>query len=386
MRFSLASLVWILLSVVAIADKPTIYFVPFKADWCGPCKQFNLDCQHDRRMLKAIRSRFIAADAIDVEVRGDLAKRYGINRVPTFLLIDQSGLEVGRITGYDGPKIFLEELANVQIAKRPILTPPVTSPPPQQQPRDDPTAEILRANEALQEALEQTRSAKKQSDAEAERHRRRVQALEELRDRLQAEAIAERERLLRPAAPEFSPEDRIAQIFRSIPEPAKPEAPPTEKPVLPPVAPTAKKRGFLQSVFHHGVQVALSAGLTAAQSEVIVPLVAGVGPIGIAGVVGWQLLKAMRRRKRGVVVEPQANFPPEARADANLPLPRKLDEARELLRLRQQEGRHAIHDGLFGALADAELEKLVESGDTTALRLRDTLQRRMNDIAPLSTT
>ena len=70
-----------------------------------------------------------------------------------------------------------------------------------------------------------------------------------------------------------------------------------------------------------------------------------------------------------------------------VPFPRRLDEARELLRLRQREGRVAVLDALRGMVVDDELGRLVEQPEhaATATQLREALDRRVQQIAPLST-
>ena len=73
-----------------------------------------------------------------------------------------------------------------------------------------------------------------------------------------------------------------------------------------------------------------------------------------------------------------------------MPLPRELDEAGELLRLRHREGRVAALDALRGMVLDDELERLAAdsphgSGDAAAAaRLRTLVDDRVRQIAPLS--
>lgn len=98
------------------------------------------------------------------------------------------------------------------------------------------------------------------------------------------------------------------------------------------------------------------------------------------------LLRRWRRRRRS----PPADAFPEGRdAAAAIPFPRRLDEARQLLGLRQSEGRVAVLDALRGMFLDDELDKLARTSDadTAAIvqQLRERIDARVDEVAPLST-
>ena len=71
------------------------------------------------------------------------------------------------------------------------------------------------------------------------------------------------------------------------------------------------------------------------------------------------------------------------------PFPRELDEARQLLRLRESEGRVATLDALRGMLLDDTLNAWLEGADeqqrAIAMRLMANLDQRVAEIAPIST-
>ncbi len=121
---------------------------------------------------------------------------------------------------------------------------------------------------------------------------------------------------------------------------------------------------------------ALSMGLQIATA------VAGVGLTGGAGWGGWVVLKALfaiYRRRKGKSVAPSA--------DNFSTLPRKAKEARQLLQLSELEGRSPLFDALIGRLALDELDDTID-GDRPekdyAIRLKERLMRRFNEIAPVS--
>ena len=84
------------------------------AAWCGPCNQLAaevLDAEGAERAL--------AGDAglrvdFDTDAGQALTARFAVINLPTTLLIDAHGLEVGRVEGYDGPEAWLEAIAAVR--------------------------------------------------------------------------------------------------------------------------------------------------------------------------------------------------------------------------------------------------------------------------------
>jgi thiol-disulfide isomerase/thioredoxin len=122
----------------------------------------------------------------------------------------------------------------------------------------------------------------------------------------------------------------------------------------------------------------------------------GLGAIALAAA-----FRLLRRRVRdptnssaGQAAEPPPASPlasdqKASTAPGRYPFPRALDEAGELLRLRQSEGRVATLDSLRGMFLDDELDRLEQSGDKAASnvvkQLRDSLDARVNEVAPLST-
>ncbi len=111
---------------------------------------------------------------------------------------------------------------------------------------------------------------------------------------------------------------------------------------------------------------------------------------GVGGVALMLLLKILQRRAtratQGTTPAVEGGVTvPTARA----PFPRQLDEAGELLGLRQSEGRVATLDALRGMFLDDEFEKLTADSDPqmTALiqRIRTAVNTRVDEVAPLTT-
>lgn len=107
----------------------------------------------------------------------------------------------------------------------------------------------------------------------------------------------------------------------------------------------------------------------------------GLGGIGLTLLLGW-----LRRRKSQTAEAVGKEAGPPLAA----PFPRELDEARELLGLRQSEGRVAALDALRGMFLDDEVGKVMEQGDAAAKaavqQLMTAISARVDSVAPLATS
>lgn len=116
----------------------------------------------------------------------------------------------------------------------------------------------------------------------------------------------------------------------------------------------------------------------------------GLGALGIG--LALRLFQRWRaRRSKSSSREPPLDLPAGTEggsAAGRFPFPRALDEARELLRLRQSEGRVAVLDALRGMFLDDELERIERDDQSAASlikRLREAIDARVDEVAPLTT-
>ena len=74
---------------------PTV--IDFYATWCGPCKTIAPVFQ----VLKGEYGEKINFVSVDVDADNETARRYGIEAMPTFVILDSEGKEIRRIVGAD---------------------------------------------------------------------------------------------------------------------------------------------------------------------------------------------------------------------------------------------------------------------------------------------
>jgi thiol-disulfide isomerase/thioredoxin len=70
-------------------DRGEVLF--FNASWCGPCRQM-------KPIVTRLRNQGYRMRDIDVDHHRELAVKYGISAVPTFVFIE-NGSEVNRLSG-----------------------------------------------------------------------------------------------------------------------------------------------------------------------------------------------------------------------------------------------------------------------------------------------
>jgi len=92
------------LALAAETGKPV--FMDMYADWCGPCRMLAED-YFTRDDYKEILGQCVLLK-INTDNNQTLASRYGIQSIPTLILLDSQGNEIDRITGVAGsPESFL---------------------------------------------------------------------------------------------------------------------------------------------------------------------------------------------------------------------------------------------------------------------------------------
>ncbi len=88
--------------------KPVL--VNFYADWCVWCQRLESTTFRDAEVANLLQERVVPV-SLDVDNEGrELSSRYRVDGLPTILLLDADGREIGRLPGYMPPTGFLEWL------------------------------------------------------------------------------------------------------------------------------------------------------------------------------------------------------------------------------------------------------------------------------------
>lgn len=82
-------------SEAMVEGLPTV--IDFYATWCGPCKAISPLFE----MLRSEYSDRINFRSVDVDIQTDVAEKYNITAMPTFVFLDSEGNEINRIVGAD---------------------------------------------------------------------------------------------------------------------------------------------------------------------------------------------------------------------------------------------------------------------------------------------
>jgi thiol:disulfide interchange protein len=88
--------------------KPVL--VNFYADWCVWCKRLEATTLRDAQVADLLSDRVVPV-SLNVEGNGrELSDQYRVDGLPTILVLDTDGREIGRIPGYMPPSGFLERV------------------------------------------------------------------------------------------------------------------------------------------------------------------------------------------------------------------------------------------------------------------------------------
>lgn len=390
------------------AALPKVRMLPILEVWsqqdCPPCQKFWSDYSSDAAFRQQINSRFHVHHRRLGPISSIEAMAKGVLVTPTFVFPGHP-----MVGGYSTKEKLLTDLG---IVGKPATVPDVIKeeelapePPPlvvPDAPKVDapivssvPDPALVAAQEAAQKAQDEADAAKAAQEAAAKAAQEQaVKAKEEQEAALKAaseqaaKAAAEakaREEELKAAL------DQANKAKVEVQQPVPTSTPPVSLPDIIEKAPSVPSGGFWSLM---GTVVGL--GLKIVGGAIGGPVGLLVGSVGGAAVpfiwkrltANWRrkaLLKAMAPDQTSCVpTNSQGGVAPTAKA----PFPRYLDEAGQLLEIRQSEGRVAALDALKGMFFDDAARLIRERGTDiekqVIQKLEAQLAQKVQDIAPVS--
>jgi thiol:disulfide interchange protein len=95
-------------ALAAASNQDQAVLVTFYADWCIWCTRLENTTMADREVAGFLAGNLVPV-RLDVEGDGErLSRDYGVNGLPTVLIVSAAGEEISRIEGYLPPGDFLE--------------------------------------------------------------------------------------------------------------------------------------------------------------------------------------------------------------------------------------------------------------------------------------
>lgn len=94
-----------------------LVFLDFVADWCSPCKQVEQEVFTDPQVAEYINQNFVSfkvhTDNFE-NGHSDFALKMGVKPLPTLMVVNDIGNEMGRITGYKTANTYLLALRRIE--------------------------------------------------------------------------------------------------------------------------------------------------------------------------------------------------------------------------------------------------------------------------------
>lgn len=97
-----------------IGNRPV--FVDIYADWCGWCKRLDQEVFTQASVARMLNDNFVPVK-VDGDKEPDFSQNYAIEGLPTMLVLEADGSEIGRIAGYKTAEALQKELTEILRAR-----------------------------------------------------------------------------------------------------------------------------------------------------------------------------------------------------------------------------------------------------------------------------
>ncbi len=91
-----------------------LVFIDFNTTWCTPCRKLEKET-FSKPEVQAVLSKMVSM-SIDAESKAGLplSQKFHISGYPEMLVLDSSGKELGRISGFQPPEKFLARMETIR--------------------------------------------------------------------------------------------------------------------------------------------------------------------------------------------------------------------------------------------------------------------------------
>jgi len=104
-------------ATAAQTGKPVL--IRFSANWCPPCQQMKRTVYPQQQVASLIQQAYVPLD-VDLTQNGapgqPLAEQYGVESIPTLIILDPQGRELSRLSGGVNETILMQWLQSFKVS------------------------------------------------------------------------------------------------------------------------------------------------------------------------------------------------------------------------------------------------------------------------------
>jgi thiol-disulfide isomerase/thioredoxin len=89
---TITTLLLVLVAATPSGSAADVTLLDFTAEWCGPCRQM-------KPVVQRLAESGVPVKAVDLDRSPTLARKYHVQSIPTFVLVDSNGNEIDRVVG-----------------------------------------------------------------------------------------------------------------------------------------------------------------------------------------------------------------------------------------------------------------------------------------------